>query len=101
MAAEPPPATLNAALRGMAFSPKAADVLTDPDKESVTVDNLHNFDEDGVKKLCAALRKHGGLINGLPLPDGTIPRLPNPGVNISQWAEMNLTTACYMANHYV
>jgi hypothetical protein len=62
--------------------------LTDPDKEII-------------KKLCAALRKPGGLINGLLLPDGTAPRLPSPGVNISQWAEMNLTTACYMANHYV
>jgi hypothetical protein len=101
MAAAPPPATLNAALHGMAFSPEEADVLADPDKESVAVDNLRNFDEDGVKKLCAALWNPGGLINGLPLPDGTVPRLPNPGVNISQWAEMNLSTACYMANHYV
>jgi hypothetical protein len=87
MAAAPPPATLNTALCSMAFSLEAADVLMDPNKESVTVDNLHNFDEDGVKKLCAAYRKPGGLINGLPLPDGTVPRLPNPGVNISQWAE--------------
>jgi hypothetical protein len=54
-----------------------------------------------VKTLCTTLRKPGGMIAGVAAEDGgAVPQVPNPGVYVATRAEMNLSSACYMARHY-
>jgi hypothetical protein len=56
-------AQLNAAFIRWGFSNAAAAVLTDWDKENVSIDSLKYFDDKGLKILCATLRKPGGTID--------------------------------------
>jgi hypothetical protein len=93
------PAALNSAFMRLGFSDDAAAILADDDKESLTIDALQIFDDKGVKILCASLRKPGGTVAVTPSGQPAT-RIPNPGVYVSTLAEINLTTACYVARHY-
>ena len=97
------PGTLNQAFVEIGFNQNAANILTDPAQESMTLDKLQRYNEKRVKLVCASLRKPGGLIAGAPAPgadpNAPVPMLINPGVYVSTDAEMNLASACYMARH--
>ena len=92
---------LNSAFMRLGFGADAAAILSDPSKENLTIEALQLFDHNGLKTLCATLRKPGGTIAG-PAPAGgaAIPQVANPGVYVSTRAELSLYTACYMAKHY-
>jgi hypothetical protein len=94
------PAALNTAFVRLGFSDAAAAILADDDKEKLTIEALQYFDDKGVKILCASLRKPGGTIEQATADGQPAVRIPNPGVYVSTMAEINLTTACYMARHY-
>jgi hypothetical protein len=92
---------LNTAFVRIGFGNDAATILADPNKENLTIEALQLFDDKGVKKVCAALRKPGGTIAGpVPVGGGVQPQIPNPGVYVSTRAELSLCAACLMAKHY-
>lgn len=81
----------------LGFSQEAAALLSDKDKENISVETLSFYDEKAVKILCATLRKPGGTIAD---PSNEGKKIPNPGVYVSTRAELSLTAACFMAAHY-
>jgi hypothetical protein len=95
-------AALTAVFVNLGFNQDAARVLTDVNKENITIDTLKDFDDAGVKTLCSSLRKPGGVIvqpvRGAGRGDGGV--VPNRGVYVSALAERNMEAACYMAVHY-
>jgi hypothetical protein len=97
MAAANPARALARAFEGIGFNGEAAAILTDVNRENITLDNLKDFDAASVKTLCLSLKKPGGMImqggrNGVAVP--------NPGVYVSGNAERNMEAAGYMAAHY-
>ena len=98
------PGTLNEAFVEIGFNQNAANILTDPAQEGMTLEKLQRYNDKRVKLVCASLRKPGGLIAGVPVaradPNAPVPMLINPGVYVSTDAEMNLASACYMARHF-
>ena len=61
------------------------------------LDDLVEFDKDGIKSLCSSVRKPGGQI---PDPNNVGQVIPNPGFNIPAICEKRLQLACYAARTY-
>ena len=95
-----PQALLAAAFVNIGFSLDAAVLLTDPNRENITLETLAFLDDKAVKTLCASLRKPGGTILREGGEDGEEVRIPDPGTYISTRAELSMYVACYMARHF-
>ena len=61
------------------------------------LEDLLEFDKDGIKSLCSSVRKPGGQV---PDPNNLGRLMSNPGFNIPAICEKRLQLACYGARTY-
>ena len=67
------------------------------DEGLAVLDDLLEFDEDGIKTLCSSVRKPGGLVTD---PNDPNRQITNPGFNIPAICEKRLRWASYGAKIY-
>jgi hypothetical protein len=95
------PVALNVAFMRLGFIVDALVTLAAADKENLTVKLLQYMDDKTVETLFSLMLKPGGMIDRPPPAGGLLMvQIRDPGVFVSTRADMNMKTACYMAQHY-